>query len=327
MLKKRCFYTSFNKAYAPQALILAESVRRAYGDGVDIVALMVDELTESERPLFAAFDRVVLASELGIPNFKSWIFGLNIVEAATAVKPFALCNLLGQYEHVTYLDPDIVVYSQLEELETSKAKWDIALTPHQTVPQSESWLVEATELESLRFGVYNLGFLSVKATPEGKKAAEWWRARCYDYCVEDVERGLFTDQKLWDGAPALFAGVNIIRHPGYNVATWNLRERTISLQPNSLTSNNSPLRFCHFTKATHIGALAMDRMIHGANDFDQLFYGYLAKMSEKKAQLATMSTKWSFGFYDDGEAIPAEARRQFRGMREKRWALSDPFKR
>lgn len=325
MANNQCFYTSFNKAYGAQAIILAESLRRVYGHTVDIVALMVDDLTDDESQNFSVFDRIWLAKDLGIPKFRQWIFGLNIVEAATAVKPFALCCLLEEYEHVTYLDPDICVYSCLKEIDGPKAKWDISLTPHQTVAQSEPWLIESTELESLRFGVYNLGFLSVRATKEGRKAAAWWRDRCYEYCVEDVARGLFTDQKLFDVAPAYFSGVNIIRHPGYNVATWNLRERKVEFTGKELTSNGLPLRFCHFTKATHVGALAMDRMIEGNNAFEELFFSYLARLNEIRLELAGMDTNWAYGFFSDGTPIDGETRRQYRNDKNAQMHSEDPF--
>lgn len=334
MLNKNCFYSSFNKAYAAQALLMAESLRRVYGNSVDIIAVIVDKLDDNEADYFDVFDSLLFVDELDIPNFNNWIFGLNIVEAATAVKPFALCKLLEKYEHVTYLDPDIMVYSALDEIispkiesiDMSKQKWGITLTPHQTVAQSEKWLIESTELESLRFGVYNLGFLSVKANSDGKKVAEWWRDRCYHYCVEDVERGLFTDQKLFDNAPALFAGVNVLRHSGYNVATWNLREREVTFENEKLLSNQQPLRFCHFTKATHIGAFAMDRMLNSHNLFEELFYSYLAKMNAKKLELTGLNRAWSYGFYHDGNLISGESRKDFRRLGDSRWGAADPFK-
>ena len=325
MKNKHCFYTSFNKAYAGQALLLAESLRRVYGDNVDIIAVLVDELDENEVIYFNVFDSILLAAELEIPNFKAWIFGLNIIEAATAVKPFALCELLKKYAQVTYLDPDIIVYSTLDEITEPDHQWSLSLTPHQTIAQSTKWLVEANELESLKFGVYNLGFLSVRATPEGKKVAEWWRDRCYDYCIIDVAKGIFTDQKFFDIAPALFTGLNILRHPGYNVATWNLKERFIKLENNKLLSNNELLRFCHFTKATHAGASAMERVLENNNMYEELFYSYLSKLNSKNIDMLGLNTKWSYGFYSDGEAIKDEARKCFRQLGGARWDVVDPF--
>lgn len=325
MTDQVCFYTSFNKAYAAQALLMAESLRQVYGERAWIVALVVDELAPGEAAYLGAFDEILCADALEIPHFRSWLFGLNVVEAATAVKPFALRHLLERFDQVTYLDPDTCVYAPLDEV-IGGGRWNALLTPHQITPGNARWAIESTELESLRFGVYNLGFLSVRATRQGRSIADWWSERCYDYCVADVSRGLFTDQKLFDLAPALFDGVGILRHPGYNVASWNLRERDVQLRDDGVTVNGKPLRFCHFTKATHIGASAMERMAPDGSLFPELFYSYLARLEEKKLGLAGLAPDWAYGTFDNGEAVDEALRVSFRACGERRWQLPDPFK-
>jgi hypothetical protein len=319
-----CFFTSFNKAYAAQALLLAESIRRNYGSDARIFAVIVDELKPAERRCFAEFDGILSLEQLGIPNLRHWLFGLDIVEAATAVKPFALCSLLREYPQVTYLDPDTYVFDRLTEVTDLSGDWDATLTPHQISPEQEKWAIEATELESLKYGVYNLGFISVRGTPNGVALAEWWRDRCYDYCVSDPERGLFTDQKFFDLAPALFSGVRVLRHPGYNVATWNLRERVCEIRPEGGVVNGAPLRFCHFTKATHIGAQALERMMRESSLFEELFFSYLARLREKNLSLSALDTRWAWGFYADGTPIEGARRKAFR-IRKDRFTLPDPF--
>ena len=319
-----CFFTSFNKAYAAQALLLADSVRRNYGSDAKLYAVMVDELKPAERRYFGEFDEIITLESLNIPNLRHWLFGLDIVEAATAVKPFALCHLLEHYPQVTYLDPDTYLFDRLVEVTDLKDKWDTTLTPHQVAPQAEKWVVESTELESLRFGVYNLGFISVRASRNGLALAKWWRDRCYDYCVSEPERGLFTDQKFFDLAPALFAGVRVLRHPGYNLATWNLRERHCAAGPEGGLVNGEPLRFCHFTKATHIGALALERMMGAPSLFEELFFSYLARLREKRLGLSALDTRWAWGHYAQGEPITCEARRAFRSRKD-RFTLPDPY--
>jgi len=325
MKSKHCFYTSFNKAYAAQALLLASSLRRVYGDEAYLVALLIDQVEDEDLAYFEEFDEILFAEDLDIPHFRSWIFGHTIVEAATAVKPFALRQLLGRFSQVTYLDPDIYVYSRLDEVTARGGQWDSMLTPHQISPQTEEWVTQATELESLRYGVYNLGFLSVRATGDGNRVANWWADRCYLHCTTNTERGLFTDQKLFDLAPALFSGVRVLRHPGYNVATWNVRERTITLDERGLLANGLPLRFCHFTKATHIGASALERMVEGKNMFTELFHAYLALLRQKNHELSELSRNWAYGNYENGADILDETRQAFRACKDRRWQVKDPF--
>lgn len=326
-MEAHCFFTSFNKAYLPQALLLAESLHHIYGGKAKLVAILVDEMKEENAPYFQAFSQTIEASRLGIPDFRSWIFGLDVIEAATAVKPFALLHLLQQHRQVTYLDPDIYLYSPLAEITAPDTDFDAVVTPHQMYPQSEKWLVDSTEIESMRYGTFNLGFLSVRNSDGGQAIAEWWARRCYSYCVVDFPQGLFTDQKLFDLAPALFPGLKVLRHPGYNLATWNLRERRVSFSPGTgAVVDGQPLRFCHFTKATHIGNEAMERMISEESAFFQeLFYSYVARLRGRRIQLSGMNADWAYGRYCSGPEIPGDVRAAFRKLGDKRFAIENPF--
>ena len=67
---KHVFFTSFNRAYAPQAILLAESIRRHYGDTTKIYALIVDQLDPEDRSYLGVFDKLILAEDLDIPFFK-----------------------------------------------------------------------------------------------------------------------------------------------------------------------------------------------------------------------------------------------------------------
>ena len=154
--------------------------------------------------------------------------------------------------------------------------------------------------------------------------ASWWKDRCYFYCVSEPERGLFTDQRLFDAAPALFSGVRILRHPGYNVATWNINHRKVTFLDSELKVNGLPLRFCHFTKASHIGAHALQRMTLGDNYFEDLFYSYVAQLQYRKEALKIIESPWHYGFYSDGDAVEKSERVNHR--EDKKFYIKiDPF--
>jgi hypothetical protein len=50
-----------------------------------------------------------------------------------------------------------------------------------------------------------------------------------------------------DLVPGIFPDVKILRHPGYNVAYWNLPHRTVETTPAGTTVNGASLRFFHFS--------------------------------------------------------------------------------
>ena len=115
--------------------------------------------------------------------------------------------------------------NRLDGLEQLLRQHTILLTPHQFVPETTTQAIVHNEQCSLRNGVYNLGFLAVRMTGQGRQFIDWWAERLRSYCYDEVENGLFTDQRWVDLAPAFFDDIAIVREPQYNVATWNLTHR------------------------------------------------------------------------------------------------------
>ena len=57
---------------------------------------------------------------------------------------------------------------------------------------------------------------------------------------------MFTDQKWIDLVPACFDGVDIIREPKYNFASWNFWEREVNGDvPHAMTANGEKIIFFH----------------------------------------------------------------------------------
>src|SRR5262249_25003094 len=104
----------------------------------------------------------------------------------------------------------------------------ILLTPHLTAPRSEP------ELDILRDGAYNLGFIAVRRDADA--FLKWWQARVSEHGRVDRSKGLVVDQRWIDLVPGMFPGVHIVRDPGYTLAYWNLD-----------SWNGGPLYFFHFS--------------------------------------------------------------------------------
>lgn len=172
----------------------------------------------------------------------------DVTELATAVKPWVLRALVKQgAATAVYLDPDIAVFSPFDELPGLAAEHGIVLTPHVPTPLPDDGLYPEEE-SFLAAGVYNLGFIAVPASAgEGGGFLDWWANYLRRECVNDVTRMHFVDQRWIDFVPGMFPHV-ILRHPGYNVAYWNLHGRTVSLDgAGAFLVNGEPLRFFHFS--------------------------------------------------------------------------------
>ena len=231
MSEVHCF-TSATFAYLDRVRVLAETLRRHHPEWVFWLCLV-----DSEPPGFVfdraqeGIDRVVRIVELGIPDLCRWMFMHDVVELCTAVKGPMLCKLLDSgTRKVVYLDPDIAVLESLSPIEALLDRYDVVFTPHQLEPEADYQAICDNEIGSLKHGVYNLGFFAVANTAEGKRFAAWWRDRLLQFCFDDIPSGLFTDQRWCDLVPAFFSNVHVLRDSGYNVASWNLSRRPISIE-------------------------------------------------------------------------------------------------
>jgi glycosyltransferase involved in cell wall biosynthesis len=233
------------KNYLPFARVLMKSVRQRNPELRRIV-ILADRIDGYFDPTNEPFE-VILSEELDIPNAGWFHFKYTILELSTAVKPYALEFLRHRYnlDLIVYLDPDIKVYAPLDGLLAALNQCNMILTPHLTAVLQDQ--TRPTDLDILRSGAYNLGFIALRFNPEMSGFLRWWQAKLYDHCFVDLVRGLFVDQRWMDLAPGLFSGVFVNRQPGYNVAYWNLPHREVRRTPAGYTVNGEPLYFFHFS--------------------------------------------------------------------------------
>lgn len=242
-------FTSITANYLPKAAALAHSVKRVHPEAT-CHCVLSDESPCCPSETTAAFDSIINIKDLPIGDLPRWIFRHRIVELCTAVKGTAFQHIAEQFgaERIYYFDPDIIVTSRLDDLERALDRNTILLTPHMTVPETDLQAILDNEHCCLRHGVYNLGFLAVRMTGQGRQFIDWWADRLRRFCYDDVPAGLFTDQRWVDLAPAFFDDIAIIRDPQYNVATWNLTHRRATGRvPYDVEINARPLVFYHFS--------------------------------------------------------------------------------
>lgn len=208
---------------------------------------MVDKNNKSIDLSFLECD-VIEAEKLAIAGFDAMVEKYTIIELLTSVKPFYIEWFFNNYkdaEAVVYFDPDIKIFQPLTRLEESLQQFDIVLTPHFTTPINDVCL--PTELHVMQTGVFNLGFIAVKKSNNTIAMLQWWQSRLKNQCLIDLSRGLFVDQLWANLIPAYFDKVFIEKYPGYNMAHWNLHERSLEKINNEWYVNNQLLVFYHFS--------------------------------------------------------------------------------
>ena len=104
-------------------------------------------------------------------------------------------------------------------------------------------------------------------------------------------KGMFTDQIWINFAPLLFEKVHILRHPGYNMAYWNLHERMLSDSRTVVkNSESTQLIFFHFSgynpiKPENMSIYQNRFSFENRNDVTNLFKDYSAKLIENNYML------------------------------------------
>ncbi len=320
------YFTSITANYLPKARTLAKSVKQ-HVPGSRFHLMLSDDLPASVDPAAEPFDSIISLEDLALPYLDAWIFKHTVVELCTAVKGAAFLQIIEQHnaEKVVYLDPDILVLADLAPLSVMLDSHSVLLTPHQVVPETEPGAILDNEICSLKHGIYNIGFLAVRADDEGLRFLRWWRDRLLDYCYDDIPNGLFTDQRWVDLAPAFFQGVHIVRDKPYNVATWNLTHRHVERGPDGrLVVDGEPVRFYHFSGFdSGDQGIMLSKYAPAGSPLFELRRAYIQQMSDE-GQETFGALPCKFSCFSNGEPIRREHRVLYRLREDLQKAFPHP---
>jgi len=324
-------FTSITSNYLPKAAVLAHSVKK-YHPEAQFHLVLSDRLPDACPPAtLAAFDTIIGLDELPLPaNRSGWVFKHRLVELCTAVKGAAFQHIADRFgaERIYYFDPDIVIFQRLEGLQAALDTASVLLTPHQTEPEptSAEQAIQDNEIGSLQHGVYNLGFLAVRTSTEGRRFIDWWADRLRSYCVDNIPGGLFTDQRWIDLAPAFFDDIKILRDPQYNVATWNMTHRRATGRvPDAVRINGQPLGFYHFSGFDSGGQrIMLERYGSHSPVYTELRDWYIARCREF-GQDTLGKISCIHAFYANGERVPDAHRLVYRNRPDLQAKFPNPY--
>lgn len=226
---------------------LADSVVK-YNPEYSVIIGLADKFPTDFDTFFYKPHKLVEAHELHLPMFENMYNRYNTFELNCALKSFFVRWALDEFmpEYIIYLDGDILVFDSFSPLENMLKNFSILITPHITTPFPEDDYVPK-ENDILKTGTYNAGFFAVKNDVTGNALINWWKERMVSYCYERPKDGLNVDQNWLNLAPLYFDNIKTVKHPGCNVAYWNLHERNIEKRGDKFSINNEPLVFFHYS--------------------------------------------------------------------------------
>jgi hypothetical protein len=323
-----CVFTIVSKNYISHARVLIKSFLNHHTD-VKTFVLLADKIDGYFDTSKEAFE-VIEADSLDIDDFDSFSFKYNIAELNTAVKPFFFEYLFSRYgfKKIVYLDPDIVVFRELTEIFELLDKYSILLTPHITKPVPDDGFFPS-DIDILRSGCFNLGFIGLSKRKNVERLISWWKERLYDKCLMAPISGYMVDQIWISFVPSFFDDYFLLKNPGYNVAYWNLHERSITKKDGDFMIDASPLYFFHFSGFEFNN---LENISKYQNRFRLLDIPELKELLEMYKGLLIENgynevSKWPYyyGFFKNGSRIPEIARSIYWGLGVDSKNFGNPF--
>ncbi|HTK88444.1 MAG TPA: hypothetical protein VL329_11945 [Nitrospiraceae bacterium] len=212
-MRHYCTLSDIN--YLPKLLVMYESLKKHWSEDFILYVLALDEET------LRALDDLDLQSATGIDieYFKSeqmpyvsqrtwqeycWTAASNLCQM--------LLNQGVQFiDALTYLDADLMFFSDPKVVFDEIGDRSIAVIPHRFIPSKRHLEVN---------GKFNVSWVTFKNDPIGRECASTWAAQCREKCSATDGCG---DQKYLDAWPAKYGHhLCVIEHIGAGLAPWNL---------------------------------------------------------------------------------------------------------
>lgn len=147
------------------------------------------------------------------------------------------------HDKLVLIGSDCEVFSPCIELETALSSYDVVLTPHVLEPlPSDGHTPDMAQI--YRTGHANSDVIGFRNTTHTKNILRWLISVVEN---EDREKGIFYDQTWLSALPFVYDNIHILRHPGYNVAYWNIVERNVKKVGNVWMAGKETLRIMHYS--------------------------------------------------------------------------------
>lgn len=305
-------------------MVLAESTYKFNNIKVDIF------LFDRKRDLNVNYDicNIWWVEDLHIPNFNNLAFKYSVIELTTSLKPYISMYLLSKnFEKVIFLDPDIMVFNSIQLILIELENNPVIITPHYVYPKINGM---SDDNRLMKFGCYNLGFFAVNNSNKAFKFLRWWSDRCLQNAFDDVQYGIFTDQKWINIAQCFFPFIYVSYNPGYNVAYWNLDERHITVNANSeyYVNESFHLVFFHFSSFDSSSPENLSKLPFYSGENDERIITDILSLyvnTLKKYIAVSSDISYSFDYMSNGNYISPTLRRAYAAMSKNFNSATNPF--
>lgn len=250
-MNRTCLVSVATYGYLPRAFVMAQTFAAQHPD-CDIVLLAPDmsqaQIDAAHWPAGPAI-RMFGLDALAYPPVRAMHDYFDALELCCAIKPFLMHHALFKegYDRVLMIDPDVMCHAPFDEVLSLLESTDVVVTPHVNSPLPEDGEAP-NDMEFVTAGFINAGFLAARKSREAEVCLDWLMRKVVDCGFFAPQYNLYADQTWVSCLPWFFpANVSVFRHPGMNVAYWNLHERRLSREGASYFCNGQRLIFFHYS--------------------------------------------------------------------------------
>ncbi len=299
--------TLATRSFLPQVKVLADSLYQHHPECRLRCYLVEDQVDDTDR--CSKNIEILPVSILDLPNPSHFFFQYTPFELCCALKPFCILHALeSETKRVLYLDADMMVINPF--LGSIQEVWNkgILVTPHLRNPA-----INTDYKYFLKSGYFNAGFLGALNNHASIEFLNWWRDRLAKDCYHDYYGGILDDQRWLDMAIALFDSTDCLRHPGINVAHWNIHECSFSSNDDTIyVSKDIPLCLFHFSSFCKHGLTKHQMVTNEIPDIiNDLAADYSNKLQDAKS-INPVGNRYSFDQCADGSCITPAMREAVR---------------
>jgi hypothetical protein len=231
----------------PQALTLADSLRRQHPDPADwpMVIGLADDPTHLPAGFSWPAGVLLLTLADWLPEPVADVSArYTPTEFVAVTKPGFVREAMRRFSPTAliYADPSSYIYQSLNGLRESLAGKTLRLTPHWSHPPADRAYPTDTrprpgtgnadrlypdEKYLQNIGLYSAGWLAFGTGTETNRLLTWWQNRTLTHGKIDFCAGTCADQLWLMHTPTMFSGVVRDSNPAVQVALWNLPERRL----------------------------------------------------------------------------------------------------
>lgn len=261
----RYFCTLFDSGYLLKGLAMIRSLARYCPDMTIYVLCMDDQTKDILEQQDMAFVKCIELAEVETDELLKAKSDRGVAEYCWTLSSNFTLYVMQSYpeiEFLTYLDADLLFYSELQPLFDEIGESSIAIIEHRFTPRLQNREVN---------GRFCVEWVSFRRDEQGLECLSRWSDQCIEWCYYRLEDGKMGDQKYLDEWPERYSACHILLHPGAGIAPWNYAQYEFEEDNQGrITVDGTPLIFYHFHQ--------FQILTHG--NFDRLSSFYTSERRE-----------------------------------------------